>query len=98
MSLRALLACLVLAAVLALPLGAGAVVPPKNCGIMRIEGKRFQVKVDQITCRTGRSYASRYVRSDRRPRGYRCKDYPRRRNRVNFYCNDGRRIFFGIAR
>ncbi len=77
---------------------ATAVVPPKNCGTMTVNGKRFQVKADQISCRTGRDYAKRFIRSGSKPRGYRCRDYPSRKGRVDFYCNDGRKIFFAIRR
>ncbi len=75
-----------------------AVEPPQNCGRMTVKGKRYQVKADQISCRTGRDYAKRFIRSGRKPRGYRCRDYPSRVGRVDFYCNDGRKIFFAIRR
>jgi hypothetical protein len=77
---------------------AGAVVPPKDCGRMSDGGQRYQVKVDGISCKAGRRYASRYLDRESSPAGYRCRDYPSRRGRVDFYCNAGRKIFFAIRR
>jgi hypothetical protein len=85
-------------AALAVPVAAEAVVPPKNCSTMSVSGKRYQVKADQISCRSARRYAKRYIRSERKPRGYRCRDYPSKKGRVDFYCNNGRKIFFAIRR
>ncbi len=95
---RALLLAAAVAATLSLPTLATAVVPPKNCGTMSVKGKRYQVKADQISCKSGRDYAKRFIRTGRKPSGYRCRDYPSRKRRVDFYCNDGRKIFFAIRR
>ncbi|HEX2084587.1 MAG TPA: hypothetical protein VHF89_02815 [Solirubrobacteraceae bacterium] len=95
---RAVLLVAAVAALLTIPAVATAVVPPKNCGTMSVSGKRYQVKADQISCRSGREYARRFIRSARKPRGYRCKDYPSKKGRVDFYCNNGRKIFFAIRR
>lgn len=88
---------LVLAA-LGLGSAAEAVVPPKDCGRMTVERKRYQVKADQVSCATGRRWAKAYIARQSKPAGYRCTTYPRRRNRVSFYCNDGRKVFFAIRR
>lgn len=77
---------------------APAVVPPRDCGEMGVRSKTYQIKVDQILCRDGKRYARTYIRSRTKPKGYSCKRYPVRKNRVTFYCNNGRRIFFGILR
>ena len=94
---RTLLAAAAVAS-LALPVGAPAVVPPKNCGSTTVQSKRYQVKADQISCATGIRYARRFLRTGSKPRGYRCKDYPSRKRRVDFYCNNRRKIFFAIRR
>lgn len=78
--------------------GAGAVVPPRDCGRSTLGGKPYQIKVDQISCAQGRSFARGYVSSRSRPRGYRCRDYPTKKGRVKFYCANGRRVFFAIRR
>ena len=75
-----------------------AVVPPEDCGRMTVSGKRIQVKVDQITCKSGKRYATNFMRSRSKPRGYTCRTYPAKKNRVRFYCNNGRKIFFAITR
>ena len=95
---RAILVVAALAAALCLPAAATAVVPPKNRGTMGVKGKRFQVKADQMSCSTGRDHAKRFLTRGSKPRGYRCKDYPSKRGRVDFYCNNRRKIFFAIRR
>jgi hypothetical protein len=80
------------------PAIAPAVVPPRDCGRMSVDGKRYQVKVDQIACKSGKSYAKTYIQRRTKPSGYTCKRYPSRKNRVAFYCNNGRKIFFAIRR
>ncbi len=42
--IRASLLAAAVAALLALPATATAVVPPKNCGMMTVKAKRYQVK------------------------------------------------------
>jgi hypothetical protein len=83
-------------ACLAVP--AGAVVPPKGCGTITVNSKRYQVKADQMSCQTGRDHARRYLARHVAPSGYRCRDRPSRKGRVDFYCNNGRKIFFAIRR
>ena len=95
---RILLAVLALGAVLALPVVAPAVVPPKSCGTMTVKGKKYQVKADQISCKTGREHTQRYLSSHRKPRGYSCKDLSKEKGRVTFTCNNGRKVFFAIRR
>ena len=90
------LTTVVVAALAAAP--APAVVPPRDCGTMSVSGKRYQVKVDQISCRSGKSYSKSYITRRTKPRGYTCKRYPVRKGRVSFYCNDGRKVFFAIRR
>ena len=98
MARRHFIALLALAGALALPVSTPAVVPPKDCGRMTVSGKRIQVKVDQITCKSGKRYATNFMRSRSKPSGYTCRTYPPKKNRVRFYCNNGRKIFFAITR
>lgn len=95
---RTILLAATVAALLCLPGAATAVVPPKNCGTMTLKGKRYQVKADQMSCSTGRGHAKRFLTNGAKPRGYRCRDYPSKKGRVDFYCNNGRKIFFAIRR
>jgi hypothetical protein len=93
-----LLIAAALVAALAVPTAATAVVPPKNCGTISASGKRFQVKADQISCSTARDHVRRYARTKRAPRGYRCRNLTTRRNKVNFFCYNGRKTFQAIRR
>lgn len=98
MTLRRLLPVAVLALALALPALGGAVVPPKSCGEMTVKHKHFQIKADQISCKDGRDHARRFLKTGSKPSGYKCKDYPSQKGRVDFYCNKGVKIFFAIRR
>jgi hypothetical protein len=52
-----------------------AIVPPKNCGTITVKHRRYQIKADQLPCSTAKTYASRYLSTGTRPRGYKCHRY-----------------------
>lgn len=79
------------------PSSVWAPVPPKNCGMLKEGGKRYNIKADQLRCRTARRYARRYLASHRRPRGYSCRDYGRGTS-IEFRCSKGNRVIFAIRR
>jgi hypothetical protein len=89
-------AALTLVVVLA-PSPAWAPVPPKNCGMLEKGSKRFNIKADQIRCRTARRHARRYLTSHDRPRGYTCRDYGGGTS-IEFRCSKGQRVIFAIRR
>ncbi len=106
MRLGALLALLGAAALLAAALSvvsltaadeAGATVPPRNCGMMTVEGSRFQIKADQMHCRTAKSHSRRYLSGGSRPSGYHCRNY-NGGTKLKFRCWKGDRLFFAIRR
>ncbi len=79
------------------PSPAWAPVPPQDCGMVDVRGKRFNVKADQIRCRTARRYARSYLKRSRTPSGYRCRDYGRE-TQIEFRCSKGARVLFAIRR
>ena len=87
----------VLAIAVALAPQAWAPVPPRNCGMMEAKGRLFNIKADQIRCRTARRYARRYLVRHHRPRGYSCRDYGRQTS-IKFRCSKGVRVLFAIRR
>ena len=89
-------AVLALVAALA-PYQAWAPVPPKNCGMLEARGKLFNIKADQLRCRTARRYARRYLVYRDRPSGYSCRDYGRE-TRIEFRCWRGTKVVFAIRR
>jgi len=99
--LRLIRLSVVIASALALMLVAAppapAPVPPRDCGMVDAHGKRFNIKADQIRCRTARSYAKDYLRRSRKPSGYRCRSYGRE-TRIEFRCSKGLRILFAVRR
>jgi hypothetical protein len=74
-----------------------APVAPRNCGMMTVKGKRYQVKADQIRCRTAKTWTRRYLRDADRPGGYRCRNYSSG-TALKFRCWKRQRVFFAIRR
>ncbi len=52
-----------------------AIVPPKNCGTTTVKGKHYNIKADQLPCKSAKTYAARFLGSNVRPRGYSCQRY-----------------------
>ena len=77
--------------------GAGATVPPKDCGMLTVKSKRYQIKADQITCRTAKTFSRRYLGHHSRPAGYHCADYSKA-TKLRFRCSKSVRVFFAIRR
>jgi hypothetical protein len=77
--------------------GAGATVPPKNCGMITVESKRYQIKADQVRCSTAKTYSRRYLRRRARPSGYRCRSYSGG-TALKFRCSKRVKVFFAIRR
>ena len=86
-----------LAALLVLGPAAGATVPPKNCGMLSVKGKRYQIKADQMRCSSAKTYSRRYLRSHARPSGYSCRNYSSS-TKLKFRCSKRVRVFFAIRR
>jgi hypothetical protein len=76
---------------------AWAPVPPKNCGMLEQGSKRYNIKADQLRCRTARRYARAYLARHSRPTGYSCREYGRETS-IEFRCSKGRKVFFAIRR
>jgi hypothetical protein len=76
---------------------APAPVPPRDCGMLEVRAKRYNIKADQIRCRTARTYAKAYLRYSRKPSGYRCRDYGRGTS-IEFRCSKGDKVLFAIRR
>jgi hypothetical protein len=74
-----------------------AIVPPSNCGMLTVKAKRYNIKADQLRCRTARTYASRYLAKRHRPGGYRCRDF-NGETKLKFRCARGIKVFFAIRR
>lgn len=77
--------------------GAGATVPPKNCGLITVNSKRYQIKADQMRCASAKTYSRRYLSRRDRPSGYRCSDFGSS-TKLKFRCSKGTRVFFAIRR
>jgi hypothetical protein len=90
--LASVCALLVLSAVTTAP----AVVPPKECDVIKVRTKRIQVKADQITCTKSESIIRNYARSGTRPKGWKCQKNPQ--SKLRWRCYDGRREALGILR
>jgi hypothetical protein len=85
---------LVLAALI--PAQTSAIVPPRNCGNMGVNGRTYNVKADQIRCPRARRYAKRYLTSHSKPSGYSCRTYSN--SALKFRCAKGIHVYFAIRR
>ena len=77
--------------------GTAATVPPKNCGMITVKSKRYQIKADQMRCDTAKTYSRRYLRRRARPSGYRCRSYSGG-TALKFRCSKRVKVFFAIRR
>jgi hypothetical protein len=76
---------------------ASAVVPPTNCGNVKVKGDKFNVKADQIRCKKAKRFAVDYLKHKDHPRGYKCENYGAG-TRIEFRCAKGIKVFFAIRR
>lgn len=77
---------------------APAIVPPKDCGFVKVSSKRYNIKADQMTCRVAVKYSIAYLKSTRnKPKGYTCERYGRE-TKLKFRCRNGVKNFFAIKR
>jgi hypothetical protein len=95
MALRVLLPVLCAAAVVAVP--ARAVVPPKDCGRMKVKHHKYNVKADQMPCKKARKYTKGYLAHHHKPKGFHCQSYGSE-TQLKFRCEKGIKVFFAIKR
>ena len=76
---------------------AGSIVPPTDCGMQSVKGKRYQIKADQLRCTTAKRHSRRYLSERTRPSGYRCRNYGSE-TKLKFRCSKGIHVFFAIKR
>jgi hypothetical protein len=101
--LTILAAMLAAVALLAVTMGskpASAIVPPKDCGFVKVKGKRYNIKSDQLKCKKAREYSVTYLKTHHKPRYYKCFTYStgaqKFRCQATHYNPD--RTFFAIKR
>ena len=90
---------LALALALAAPTGAQAIVPPKDCGTIKVGSKQHRIKADGVPCRFAKRKGARFLRSGKRPgKGWSCRRYPKSSG-FSFRCEKGqRKNIYGIKR
>jgi hypothetical protein len=91
-----LVLAVVLAALAAVP--AHATVPPRDCGLTTVKGKRYDIKTHLVTCKRGKRWARTYLRSGQKPNGWKCRDYSASVTKFRFICRRGGKDFFAIRR
>jgi hypothetical protein len=74
-----------------------AIVPPTDCGVIIVKGKRYDIKADQLRCKTAKPYAKTYLSTHRRPTGYSCRNFGSE-TKLKFRCSRGIKVFFAIKR
>ena len=58
-----------------------------------MNGKRYEIKTHQVTCKRGKPMARTYLRSGRRPKGWSCRNYSAKVTKFRFICRRGARDF-----
>lgn len=89
-------AALAVVALVVLPAGAGATVPPRNCGPLVVAKRNYIVKADQIRCGPAMKNAKTYLTTKRKPAGFTCRDF--KDSAMTFRCSKGIQVFFAIRR
>jgi hypothetical protein len=88
---------LVVAVLLSFPAVSPAPVTPVNCGLITVQGKKMQIKADQVRCTTAKKWARRYLESRWRPSGYSCRNGSSS-TKLKFRCWKRQRTYFAIKR
>jgi hypothetical protein len=89
-------AVLALGLLLLLAAPAAATVPPRDCGNLRADGKRFGVKTHLLRCRAARRHAERWLETRKRPAGWRCMRP--KGSRLKLSCTRGEKTLFVLRR
>jgi hypothetical protein len=74
---------------------APAPVPPRDCGMLDVRAKRYNIKADQLRCKTAVPYARTYLGRRKKPKGFRCQNYSGG-TKLKFRCSKGVKVFFAI--
>ena len=67
---------------------------PRNCGIVRVDGRSYTIKAD-ISCTKAKTYSRRYLDTGRRPSGWQCRRY---NTKLKFRCTKGDFNFYALRR
>jgi len=87
----------VVAVLLTFPAASPAPVAPRNCGKITVKSKPYQIKADQIRCRTAKKWARSYLGSRWKPRGYKCRPGSSGSS-LKFRCWKRKRSYLAIKR
>jgi hypothetical protein len=78
--------------------GASAVVPPKRCGKLEVEGKTYKVSTHRRECDFARKWSKRYLKSGEHPNGWSCATYPPEETRIAFSCRKGQASYYATRK
>lgn len=77
---------------------AGATVPAKACGKIKVNGKPYRVKAHRTKCRFARNWSKKVLRGKGGPAGWSCRRFPARKTRIAFVCRKAGKDFFAIRK
>jgi len=75
-----------------------APVAPRNCGMITVDGQRYQIKADQVRCKTAKRQSRRYLNRGTRPAGFQCRGYSSSSTALRFRCWEGKKSIVAINR
>jgi hypothetical protein len=88
---------LAIAALLVFAAPSPAPVAPRNCGEITVKSRDYQIKADQIRCRTAKRWSRSYLGSGWRPTGYSCRKGSTG-SQLKFRCWKREKTYFAIKR
>ncbi len=93
----ALLAVLMLA--VALPASpAGATMPPKKCGNMKVKGKKYKVRAHLIGCDRAREGTQKFLKKGDHGKSWTCVKYSPKESKIAFNCRKGSKDYYAIRK
>jgi hypothetical protein len=72
---------------------AGATMPPKTCGYIKVAKHRYLVKADQVPCTFAERWAGRYIAARAKPAGFTCTKQPAT-SRIRVFCRKSYHTYF----
>jgi hypothetical protein len=77
---------------------ATAVVPPKRCGKLEVQGKTYKVSTHRRKCDFARKWSKRYLKNGQYPAGWTCASYPPEETRIVFSCRKRQASYYAVRK
>jgi hypothetical protein len=89
-------ATMLTAAVVAGP--AGATMPPKRCGSMKVHHHKFGISAHLIGCDRARKASRKFLAQGKHGSSWNCTRYSPGESRIAFTCRKGRKDYYAVRK